>query len=163
MRNAVILLALLLPSLAEAQDAPCLSDQRGDNRLSGRVEFESFKHPTREGVTISGYKLLLLKPQCYDHDGVEGGRGRADMIKVVLLVPSYYGQGMDDRFFKSRDAGEQWRELERFLKPRVGKLVSVSGTMTNYNTIYWLAWPQIAIGALADCQLAPTSKAMAKC
>ncbi len=161
-------LVLSLPSLAQAQTnqadpATCLSDKHSRTRISGKVVYISFKHPARD-ITIWGYKIVLLQPRCDDIETV-ADRKTGALIDEVTLLPFSERRLHDGKneFFKSSDYEKQWQELDRYLKPRIGKLVTVTGEMQENLTIYYVAAPQIVINSLALCEIAPKTKGIEKC
>ncbi len=143
MRFILFLALLLLPSLAQAQadQAKCLVEDADGNRVSGTVEYVSYQHP--RGFTIRGYKLVLLKPRCYETIDIQTDeRERVDIDEMAIWN---YGH-------------------VEFLRSLIGKTVVISGTMQGIGrTVYYVAWPLIIPGSLEACEITPKSKGVEKC
>ena len=168
MLRLLVLTSLLLglsTSLAQAQgaNADCLSDKHSNNRVSGRVVYVSFKHPARD-IRIWGYKLVLLNPRCGDYE-IVADRKVDVLIDEIVLLP-FGKRRLNDgrnRFFASNDEEAQWKQLDAYLRPRVGQLFVVTGETQDNLTIYYIAAPQIVINSLAPCEVTPKSKSIAAC
>jgi len=145
MTRFFILTVFLMPtflssSLAEEQQ--CLVDLTDNNRVSGRVEYVSYEHPGRD-ITISGYKLVLLKPRCFQHINLETEQPvRVNIDEIALQYNGFYPD---------------------LVKDNVGKTVVVTGHLESNLTAYYVAWPQIFPRTEAICEVAPKSSGVEKC
>jgi len=150
--------AVLAAVQSRAGATRCVSEDRDDNRIVGRLKYVSFQHPGRPEVIISGYELVLLQPTCFDAEiwGETGtGEMRTDIpIHQVALIPFAYSKARpsDNKFFKTKEPQDQKAELERYLRGKEGKMIVVTGSMSSGNTIYWLTWPQIAVSTIGVCR-----------
>lgn len=144
MRVALFIALLLLPSIAQAQtdQEECLVNQTADNRVSGTVEYVSYQHPYRD-VTIAGYKLVLLKPRCFQSISLETEQPVRTYIKEIAI--------------------DSDRHDPEFLKNHIGKTVVAIGNLQNIATVYYVAVPQIYPESIVACEVAPKSKDIEKC
>ncbi len=159
---------LLLPSIAQAQadQSGCLAEKRVDNRISGKVVYATFRYGPGPDQVATGYKLVLLKPRCFDTFSHETNEPvREDAIREVQFMPFWYSYvpGAKNTFFKEADLPAQWRELNRYLKSKAGQLVTVIGEMESNATAHYVAVPQIVVNSLASCEVAPQSKDVQRC
>jgi len=163
MRNFLFFAFFLLPAVALAQDENCLSVGRADNIVSGKVIYISFRHNDQ---IVTGYKLAMLKPQCYESFSAEtGSLVRSHAISEVQLMPFWYTHttGAKTDFFKTTDRSQQWQELNAYLAARIGKLVTVVGEMMTVDTAYYVAQPQLIVSSIASCEVAPKKRSVLKC
>jgi len=140
-------LALLMPTLVQAQPGAdaCLVDG-ASGRISGKVEFVSYEHPGNSS-TISGYKLILLRPRCFKSISLESDEEVTGQITEVALQ---YGGRIDV-------------ERSDFLKRNVGKTIAVTGSMFGHTTIYYVTHPAIFVQSMVPCTIKPRSKSIEKC
>ncbi len=165
MKALLLLVLLLLPATAHAQldYRDCLQEGRVDNRISGKVMYVEWKHPFN-GDLIKGYKIILVRPRCFNYEPRINLQTMADIDEVQLLI---YGHTtsykMQDRFFKTTDATKKWTELNQRLQPLIGKYVIVTGQMEDNVTAYYVTNPQIVVRSITSCETEPRSKAIEKC
>lgn len=161
----LLLSLLLLPTASRAQldFHDCLQEECVDNRASGKVFYASDKHPFN-GIPFEGYYIVLLRPRCFDFAPVADPHAKAEITQLQLMT---YANNqlykMQDRFFTSDDIDERWRQLDRYLRPRIGQYVVVTGQLEMNNTAYYVAYPQIVVRSIAPCEITPKSKAVEKC
>jgi len=165
MRYLLFLVALMLPVIARAQvdQENCLSDQRKDNRISGTVEKVSRKNPSGFGGEFNiAYRIILLKPRCYDYWNAVNQRQQRDEVERVTLIAFWhsYLPSRENKFFKTQ---HQELELEQYLEKRIGTLVTVTGTMVDYLLAPYISAPQISVISLAPCEIQPTLAKSPKC
>jgi len=143
MRFFVFFVLLLLPIIAYAQDVQdkCLVLGADDSRVSGTVEYVSYKHPNGE-ATISGYKLILLKPRC--HESTDRETGKLVRSEINEMAITNYGQ-------------------IQYLQTLIGKTVVITGVLEDSNSPYYVAAPQITPTSLAACEVSTTAKGIEKC
>ena len=143
MRFVLFLALLSLTTQAQAQDKrdECLIDS-AVGRVSGKVEFVTYKHPGNDW-TISGYKLVLLKPRCFELISWETEQPVRGKITEVAIQHGGFEH--------------------EFLENHVGKTIAVTGSMFGHTTIYYVTTPAIFMQSMVACAVAPKSKAVEKC
>jgi hypothetical protein len=169
MRLALFLILLLLPSVLPAHAEPpgCWSAETAEHpiiRISGKVVHVSFEDPNRDRP-IEGYKLVLLKPRCFDTTSAQTDQKMRIEITEVALLEIWSSQSRDaiDQFWAAGINRHRWEDMAPFLKQNVGKYIIVTGTIEDYSTAGYLVSPQIAVGSYAPCAIVPKTKAMEKC
>ncbi len=165
MKYLFLLVLLLLPATARAQlnYHDCLQEYRADNRVSGKIVYRSWLHPYN-GIPIQGYVIILLRPRCFAYAPLVDPGATADFKEVELMAYAHTrSYKMQSRFFKSDDIDERWAELDRYLRPRIGQYVVVTGQLERNFTAYHVANPQIVVRSIAPCEITPRSTGIEKC
>ncbi len=142
-RIVVVCSVLLLPpSIAQAQtnQADCLKEWAEGSRLSGKLVLAS--RLNSDGVTYAmGYKLILLKPRCYEYLNPESQKlTRTQITEVQLLLIG-----------------------DTYAKRNTGKFLTVTGVIMSLNVGGYVSWPQMEETSRAPCEIVPTSKNIEKC
>jgi hypothetical protein len=127
---------------AQSNQNNCLINQTDGNQVSGTVEYVSYQHPYRD-VTITGYKLILLKPRCFESMNLETDKIVRTYIKEIAIYNDRHDQ--------------------EFLKNHTGKTVIAVGNMQNIATAYYVASPQIYPDSIVACEVEPKTKGVEKC
>lgn len=137
---------------AQSNSSPCLSERRDDNQITGTVVRVVEKLGNH---TVSGYKIILLKPACYEGMSAEKGYFVRDQISEVQLVPFWYAQRaiLRGNLFHSDELQDQWRELDTYLHDKEGQIVAVMGNMMTIATAYYIASPQFIVRDITMCRL----------
>src|SRR6185369_1312839 len=121
MRYFLFLAVLLLSINTQAQvdQGKCLVERSYDNRVSGKVVYEEYPHPGRPEIIISGYKLILTKPSCYELISGETGQKKRGEIEEIAI--------------------EGWRDNREFWKAHLGRLVVIVGQIVSIPSPYYIA------------------------
>lgn len=130
--------SLEYPRDARAEDARgrCLVEGAIDSRVSGKLTYVRFKHPSRD-VVIEGYKLVLPTPRCYKFTDPESNKAIQENFSEIAVL-----------------YGERFAQL---LKDHIGETIVVTGKIENRLTIYYVAVPQIEAKTIMLCKELPNS------
>jgi hypothetical protein len=159
--SAPLLLVVLAPiAQAQVNQNNCLKEMTDNNRISGRVVYV-YDKDSIPNYPLSGYKIELLEPRCYDHEVIADGLSDEPIKEVQVFVPPT-GRRARGAFFRSEDLAAQKKQLDQYLKTMVGKYVAVRGFMFSLPGHY-ITWPQMDVDWIGPCEVVPKTKATEKC